>query len=852
MRALDELLAAWRANPDADATVTLCAAIGTSGRIKLLREVGEQVEAQHGANARVMLALGCMYLDAGLLAESQTALVAAAKADPQDPAPFRWLGEVLLHRGDAARAQRVLERAIELGQTDPATRLAYDRATVWLPVQERGGMKSVVAEVDRTLQGRLTPDFGDLDAPTVPRVPPAILEPDFSGQEAPSAPRETAARVQPAAPWLYPGRVAAGRVALKHVADTDATFVMPSRRPVTPGAMLRELAAVGLYEPQPLTEVGWEKPPTTGTRRAWVLLSATVAAAVVGSAALAHVDHVRADRAELGQELGEQVARLFHSGRAEDLEASDRLLTQVFEVDPASRRAANLWLKNRVLASLLRPEPPSGLVSAVSRARELGVPEVELYSGRIASKLASGDLADGAGLLRRWDEAAKRDAMYQLAAGALLDEAGDARARARYEAALALDPHLWAAELLRATSALYEQGPGAARPLAIATIGHLGDQPCTRALSALLWVVEGDPKRPMPANAEVGDDAKLPRSLAAVPYLVRALKSIGARDPAGAREAIRKGLKVGTSPAGAVRLGRLALQAGDEELAGRAALVALGLSPAHPGALELAGRWALVSGQLEDANRAAHLLDPPASNRLGALVGYEGADLGAFDQACTALGQTERGLCAARPILAGRPLPQTVAEVAAVGRPWAELWAADAALDAGNLPKALELVSSWDPELRQRAPGLVRAARLERYRGHGAEAIQLSGRAAELGPATPRLVAEREFSLGDGRHGQAALEYAERHAAAFGAEGAWLVVFALARAGRLEDAQRRAQDLTPPSEGSVLVRVVVGRGLAAARDRRAPGYLTNLMRVVGEHPDLMRAATEYQAGIQGP
>jgi hypothetical protein len=77
MRALEELLAAWRANPDADATVALCTQVGTSGREKLVREVGEQAGKQHGADARVMLALGCMYLDAGLLAESQTALVTA-------------------------------------------------------------------------------------------------------------------------------------------------------------------------------------------------------------------------------------------------------------------------------------------------------------------------------------------------------------------------------------------------------------------------------------------------------------------------------------------------------------------------------------------------------------------------------------------------------------------------------------------------------------------------------------------------------------------------------------------------------------------------------------------------------
>jgi tetratricopeptide (TPR) repeat protein len=863
MRTLEELLAAWRANPDADATVALCAQVGTSGREKLVQEVGERAKEQHRADARVMLALGRMYYDAGLLAESQTALVTAGKADPRDPAPFRWLGEVLLRRGDAARAQRVLERALELGQDDPATRLAHDRATVLMPLQERGGMKAVAAEVDRTLpQARFTPDWSDLEAPTVPREAPAVLEPDWSELEAPTVPREEAVVVQPAAPWLYRGPVP---VTLPRVAprvtdgsvDTDATYVMRSRRPASPGAMLEKLAAIGLYEPEPLTQLGWETPPAAGARGVWVLLLATVAAIATGGAAFVHADHVRAEREELGRELGEQVARLLDSGHAEDLEASDRLLTRVFELDSSSRGAASLWLKDRVLALLLRPEPPGGLESAILRARELGVPEEELAYGRIASKLAAGDLTDAVELLRRGDQAGKRDAMYQLVAAALLEKAGDPRAAARYEAALALDPHLWAAELLLASLVLLEQGPQAGRPLVLATVRHLGDQPATRALSALLWVVEGDPSRPLPANAEVGDDARLllPRSLATVPFMVSALRSIGARELGHAREAIRKGLEAATSPGGAVRLGRLALQAGDEELAGRAALVALSGSPTHPGALGLAGRWALVTGRLEEAERAAHLLDPPERERLRALTAYEVADSAAFEGACEALAHASehRGLCVGRRVLTGRPplLPQELGEITALGRPWSELWAADVALDSGDLPKALALVSSWPPETRQRAPGLVREARLERYRGRSAEAVKLTQRAAELGSPTPRLVAERVFALVEAGQGQAALEYAERHATPLGAVGAWLVVFALARSDRLDDAQDHAARLTPPTEGSVLAHVVAARGLAAARDRRAPGYLTAELRGGRNQPDLLRAAAEYQAGING-
>jgi hypothetical protein len=334
--------------------------------------------------------------------------------------------------------------------------------------------------------------------------------------------------------------------------------------------------------------------------------------------------------------------------------------------------------------------------------------------------------------------------------------------------------------------------------------------------------------------------------------MVRALRSIGARDPGRAREAIRNGLGLGTSPAAAVRLGELALRTGDEDLAGRAALVALSRSPAHPGALALAGRWALVGGRLQEAEHAASLLDPPERDRLGAFAAYEAADLAAFDEACAALGQAQhQGICAARRILAGRPPAEALAEIASLGHPWAELWTADVTLDSGDLPKALELISSWRPATRQQASGLVRAARLERYRGLSAEAIKLTQQAVELGSPTPRLAAERVYALGDAGQGQAALGYAERHVASLGEFGAWLVVYALARADRRDESQRRALDLTTSTGGSVLERVVAARGLAAAHDRRAPGYLIDQLRIWQQHPDLMRAAAEYRAGISG-
>ncbi len=128
MGAFEQLLEDWRSNPDSDSTVALCTRLGVSPREDLVREVGARAEQWHANDGDVMLAVGRMYLEAGLLAESQNALVNAGKANPRDGRAFRYLGEVLLRRGDAGRAEKVLQRAMQLGASDADTKLWHDRA----------------------------------------------------------------------------------------------------------------------------------------------------------------------------------------------------------------------------------------------------------------------------------------------------------------------------------------------------------------------------------------------------------------------------------------------------------------------------------------------------------------------------------------------------------------------------------------------------------------------------------------------------------------------------------------------------------------------------------------------------
>ncbi len=190
MQALDELVARWRKNPDSESTLALCAHLGRSPRSELMREVGNTAEAWHRENASVMLSVGRMYLDAGLLAEAQAAFVQAGKVVPSDSAPYRFLGEVLLRRGDAIRGEKALARAIKLGSADADTRLWHERAVLYSGLQQRKGLTAVAEQVARLMpqeQSIPAPTLSPLDDPPSEGSAPAAAAPRGARRSRPPA-----------------------------------------------------------------------------------------------------------------------------------------------------------------------------------------------------------------------------------------------------------------------------------------------------------------------------------------------------------------------------------------------------------------------------------------------------------------------------------------------------------------------------------------------------------------------------------------------------------------------------------------------------------------------------------------
>jgi predicted Zn-dependent protease len=211
--AIDVLVQSWKQNPDAHATIALCEALSTSAHsagagsstkppIAQVQEVSDDATRRHAGNVDVLVAVGRMLIAAERLAEAQTLLVSAGKVAPREPLVYRWLGEALMRRGDAEKAERVLERAVQLGGGSEAS-MWLERARVFKPMQARSGAKAVAAEVARTsrpdVAPRLRPPLDSIsDVETeIRNVPAEVLDlrrdpPSSGGAGGASSPRPAA------------------------------------------------------------------------------------------------------------------------------------------------------------------------------------------------------------------------------------------------------------------------------------------------------------------------------------------------------------------------------------------------------------------------------------------------------------------------------------------------------------------------------------------------------------------------------------------------------------------------------------------------------------------------------------
>jgi predicted Zn-dependent protease len=905
---IDELAIRWRSRPDAKATIALCDALRSTPRSTLVEEVGARASRDHADDAAVLLSTARMYIAAQRLGDAQTVLVTAGKVAPRDAQIYRLLGEVLLRRGDAERAIRVLERALHFGAKDAETRLWSERANVFKSMQATAGMRAVATEVQRTAPleaprpemrsisdsttevkvvkapplGRADDDDEDVtrrpapipksvrkspDPPSAPKYAantgPNMVALPLGGDDEPSVtaqfPRERkpkynkdadtsppfapigAAPPIPAPPLRDPFAAMRGKApsppSVRRPATTPLVPLTNGASPIAtePRDVLDALEIAGIFEPNGvgnLPPIAWDPAAKKPRGKGFFLLIAATVLFVGATAGLfSYVRDKRAKEHEEAEMLLDKVHRTLQAGTAADLAGAEQTLSHVFDLDSRSPRAALEWLHERALLGLLKGGGDIAFEDAMNRAQEVGVKESDVAFARVASFLFQGDTVGAAALLPKWDDRAAKEPWYQLLAGATLARAGDAHSIDRFAAATELDPALVISQIELARAMALDGDPTKAMERAKVVKEKLPGRPEGPALVTLAWARDPTRGETAPADADqaIKDAADLPVFLQFVPFAVQALRAVGTRDWATAKDNVQKGLAVADGPGVATWLGSIALDTGDEQLARKAALAAVSFSAVYPPARMLAARVAVVGARFDEALKATEELDPtsPEVAVVHGAVAYERLDVDGLARALEAVpAEAQRipflaTIRLAPEVLEGRrliPAPKLV-EMSDDESPWSDLVAMDAALDQGNMDQADAIAAEWkggeDRPLR-----VLRLARLSRYESR-LDAAEADSLAALRGTVTPRVLAERVFVLVARSKGGEAGPLLAKYPLVLGPLGTWLSAYAAASQGKVEEAKARTATLDPPPVGAPLeARIIAASALAAMHERR--------------------------------
>jgi Flp pilus assembly protein TadD len=872
---IEDLVQRWRQNPSPATTVALCEALRENPRGPLVQQVGEFAKQRLAGDVSVLVSVARMYIEASRFMDAQAVLVAAGKTAPRDARVYRWLGEVLLRRGDAERAEKVLERSIQLGPGDGDAKLWLDRARSYRGLQASSGAGAVTAELARVTgnasDGALPrfssePDPDETDtrvfeeAVDTSEIDTAIPEP---APTAPPIPKHVDAALALALKPLAPPPVRNGAAPpVRHAlsaaggAFSKGQVLVPHPRDV-----LDALALAGVYEPTvdgPSPMSAWDRAVRGPKRKGAPTLVAAMAMFLAASVGIFFFyKHKREVEHQQAEALLTTVEAELHAANPDSLSSMETMLARALALESRSQRAALDWTKERALTGLVKSGSDIAFEDAMARAKDVGVPQVQYAFAHVASFLFQGDTAGAAAALGRWEQSARDDAWFQMVAGAALERAGDGRARDRYATAAKLDPELFSAKVALARSTAVDGDTQEAMRLARMLRIAMPERAEPVALVALAW--GRDPKREdlgRPAEVDqVGKrEGELPANLRFVPHAIAALSAIDRRSFGDARAALQEGLAVAESPGPAVWLGTIALPFGDESLARKAALLALQFSAAYEPARALAARVALVGGRLDEALKATEDLDPTSTDVavVRAASAYERVDVDAVTRALEALAPDARrlpflaALGLAEQALSGRLHldPAKLRVLAEDDAPWASLVAMDVALDEGDLASADKIAADWGKDAESHPLRAIRLARLARYEGRLDAAEALTQASLSRGTVTPRVLWERVYVLvAKGRAAEVGPQLA-RYPLVLGPLATWLSAYAVASAGNSEAARARTASIDPPPQGAPLdLRVVAASALGAMKDKkRGTDYVKDVLGSGDLQPDLVAAA----------
>jgi hypothetical protein len=870
---IEDLVQRWKQNPSSATTVALCDALRENPRGPLVQQVGEFAKERLAGDVSVLVSVARMYIEASRFMDAQAVLVAAGKAAPRDGRVYRWLGEVLLRRGDAGRAEKVLERSIQLATGDAEAKLWLERARAYRPMQVTAGANAVADDVAHaggvaSSQNAL-PRFGseaDADDTThiferldTDEIDTAIPGPVPTGRPIPRQLGAALALADKSPPEVRNGALALARPTPPPRGDHPAAngqILVPHPRDV-----LDALALAGVFEP-PVVGAGalvaWDRAARGPQRKG---ASALIAGMVLFLAASVGIYVFYKHKRELehlqAEALLTTVELQLHAAKPDSLPDMEKSLAQALQLESRSPRAALDWARERAISGLVKSGADVAFEDAMARAKDVGVTDDKIAFAHVASFLFQGDTAGAAAALGRWEQTARGDGFYQMVAGATLERAGDGRARDRYATASKLDPDLFAAKtaLVRATA--IDGDTQEAMRLARALRVAMPDRAEPVALVALAW--GRDPKRedvgrPPEVDEVAKREGELPASLKFIPHAIAALAALDKRGSGEAHAEVQSGLAVAEAPGAAVWLGTIALSLGDEGLARKAALLALQVSAAYEPARALAARVALLGGRLDEALKATEDLDAssPDVAVVRAAAAYERVDADAAMRALDALPADTRklpffaALALADPALSGRlHLDGTrLLMLADDDAPWGDLVAMDVALDQGDLASADKIASGWGKDGETQPQRAIRLARLARYEGRLDAADTLSQTALMRGTVTPRVLWERAYVLVARGRGGDVMSQLARYPLVLGPLATWISAYATASGGNTEAAKARTSSIDPPPPGAPLeARTVAAAALGAMKDKRRGGdYVKDVLASGNLEPDLVAAA----------
>ena len=394
---IDDLAVRWQASQDVDSTIQLCDAL-SAVRTTLVQQVADFAQVKFASNVPVLVAVARMYMRANKHAEAQSVLVAAGKIAPRDGLVYRVLGEVLLRRGDADRAEKVFERAQQFGQNDEETKTWLERSRVFKPMQGKAGSRAVAAEVARTAPvapAQRSPNDFDEDETAV-RSPSAVPVGNNGGAAAakdrkypmnaptiePFSPPPKPARVAPppmpaapppqrAAPPASPAPIAPPpQVARANTAPLAPMRDVPIARAEDPGRspfraasqpgvpdardVLDALQLAGIFESAPTTPMKWDRAQRSRRRGTLPLVAITLLFVGGGIGGFRYVKMKR-DAAHIQAEgMLTQIEADMRKSQTALLPPMEQQFSQVFDLDSRDERVALDWLRERALSGLLR------------------------------------------------------------------------------------------------------------------------------------------------------------------------------------------------------------------------------------------------------------------------------------------------------------------------------------------------------------------------------------------------------------------------------------------------------------------------------------------------------------------